>query len=179
LVSSDLGAVVDALNVKPGKIESKGHKSVRSRVANISECLPETLDVHTLKARIIDRIFDGGEPVIHDVTEADWTAVEELSASKYRTWEWNYGESPKFNTQRTKRFPVGEIDLRIQVDRGEITSIRIFGDFMSRNDPAEIEVKLKGSRYEREALEGLLSQIAVGNFFGGIAQDDFLALLVD
>ncbi|MHB1168619.1 MAG: lipoate--protein ligase [Longimicrobiales bacterium] len=179
LVNSDLGAVVDALNVKPGKIESKGHKSVRSRVANISEFLSEPLDPITLRARIIDRIFEGGEPVMHEVTDADWKAVEELSAKKYRTWEWNYGESPKFNTQRTKRFPVGEIDLRIQVDRGEITSIRIFGDFMSRNDPAEIEVKLKGSRYEREALASLLSQIDLSDFFGGIEQDEFLALLVD
>src|SRR5690606_39847484 len=64
LVNSDLDAVTAALNVKPGKIESKGHKSVRSRVANISEFLPEPLDPHTLRARIIDRIFEGGEPVM-------------------------------------------------------------------------------------------------------------------
>lgn len=179
LVNSDLDAVTSALNVKPGKIESKGHKSVRSRVANISEFLPEPLDVHTLRAKIIDRIFEGGEPVIHEVTDEDWAAVEELSATKYRTWEWNYGESPKFNMQRTKRFPIGEIDLRIQVDRGEITSIRIYGDFMSRNDPAEIEVKLKGSRYEREALAAVVSQLDLSNFFGGIEHDEFLSLLVD
>ncbi len=179
LVNSDLDAVTAALNVKPGKIESKGHKSVRSRVANISEFLPEPLDPHTLRARIIDRIFEGGEPVMHEVTDEDWAAVEELSATKYRTWEWNYGEGPKFNTQRTKRFPVGEIDLRIQVDRGQITSIRIFGDFMSRNDPSEIEALLQGSRYERATLSQRLSQIDLDNFFGGIERDDFLELLVD
>lgn len=179
LVNSDLDAVTGALNVKPGKIESKGHKSVRSRVANISEFLPEPLDVHTLRAKIVERIFEGGEAVLHEVTDEDWAGVEELSANKYRTWEWNYGESPKFNTQRTRRFPVGEIDLRIQVDRGEVTSVRIFSDFMSRNDPAEIEVRLKGSRYEREALAKVLSQIDLSDFFGGIEHDDFLALLVD
>lgn len=179
LVNSDLDAVTAALNVKPGKIESKGHKSVRSRVANISEFLPAPLDVHTLRARIIDRIFDGGAPVLHEVTDEDWQAVDALSAKKYRTWEWNYGESPAFNTQRAKRFAIGEIDLRIQVDHGAITDIRIFGDFMSRTDPAEIEIRLRGRRYHRDDLALAMADLDLAEFFGGIERDEFLALLVD
>src|SRR5690606_39761163 len=49
LLDSDLGEVANALNVKMSKIASKGHKSVRSRVANISEFLEETVDIFTFR----------------------------------------------------------------------------------------------------------------------------------
>ena len=49
LFDTDLGEVVNALNVKMSKIESKGHKSVRSRVANISEFLKEPLKIETFR----------------------------------------------------------------------------------------------------------------------------------
>ena len=39
LLDSDLDVVTAALRPKPGKIESKGTKSIRSRVANSSEFL--------------------------------------------------------------------------------------------------------------------------------------------
>ena len=45
LFDTDLGEVVNALNVKMTKIESKGHKSVRSRVATISDFLNESIDI--------------------------------------------------------------------------------------------------------------------------------------
>lgn len=180
LVDSDLDAVAAALNVKAGKIESKGHKSVRSRVANISEFLPEPLTVYELRAAIIERIFgDAGDPPMLELAESDRQAVQELVDGKYGTWEWNYGESPDFNIQRTRRFPVGEIDLRIQVDRGAITGLRIFGDFMSRADIGEMEARLKGVRYERETLARILAELEVQEFFGGVENEAFLSLLID
>ena len=179
LVSSDLDAVTAALNVKPGKIESKGHKSVRSRVANISEFLDTPITVDDLRARIIARIYDGAEPVRHEITDADWDAVHRLVGRKYGTWEWNYGESPTFNVQRVRRFPIGEIDLRLHVERGAITGVKIYGDFMSRMDVSEIEVRLRGARYERGALQEIVAGVNVSDFFGDIDADAFLELLVD
>ena len=51
LFDSDLDAVTAALNVKPGKIESKGVKSVRSRVANIAEFLSAPLTLEEFRQR--------------------------------------------------------------------------------------------------------------------------------
>jgi lipoate-protein ligase A len=180
LLDSDLDVVTAVLNVKPGKIESKGHKSVRSRVANISEFLPHPLTVEELRERIVERIFGTGEarPFL-GLTDADLRAVGELVERKYDTWEWNYGESPPFNVQRAKRFPAGEIDLRIQVERGSIAGLKIYGDFMSRGDVGELETRLRGVRYEREELADVMTHLDVRNYFGGIENDDFFALLVD
>ncbi|PTK58017.1 lipoate--protein ligase, partial [Staphylococcus nepalensis] len=47
MLNSELNEVQNALRVNPAKIKSKGIKSVRSRVANISEFLEESLDIDT------------------------------------------------------------------------------------------------------------------------------------
>lgn len=179
LVDSDLDAVTAALRPKPGKVESKGHKSVRSRVANVSEFLPTPITVRELRERIVERISAGGDAPMLQPLEVEQSAVEALADRKYRTWEWNYGESPAFNIQRTKRFPAGEIDLRIQVERGWIRGMKIYGDFMSRGDVEQLETRLRGARYDRGDLARLVAGLDVRRYFEDIETDDFIALLVD
>src|SRR5699024_1422443 len=50
--------IVSALNVKKEKIESKGIKSIRSRVTNISEYLDEPITMDAFKEIILKYIFD-------------------------------------------------------------------------------------------------------------------------
>src|SRR5690606_33398281 len=82
LVDSDLDAVSAALNPKPGKVESTGHRAVRSRVANVSEFLTAPLSVDELRDRIVGRIFGGVTPPALELDESDWAAVHELERRK-------------------------------------------------------------------------------------------------
>jgi lipoate-protein ligase A len=180
LLDSDLDTVTAALNPKAAKIESKGIKSIRSRVANISEFLSRPMTVHELKSRIVARIFGGdAEPPVLELADEDWQAVDELVAQKYGTWEWNYGESPEFNIQRARRFPFGEIDVRMQVDQGLIADAKIYGDFMSPRDVNDLEDRLRGIRYDRESLAPAVAALDLNSFFGDVAADEFLSLLID
>jgi lipoate-protein ligase A len=111
------------------------------------------------------------------MSDADWLAIEELHDRKYGTWEWNYGENPASNVERSKRFPAGELDVRLDVQQGRIASVRIFGDFMGRVEVARLEEKLHGLPYEREAIAGVLSGVDVSEYFGEVAVDDVLELL--
>ncbi len=180
LLDSDLDAVTAALRPKPGKVESKGVKSIRSRVANISEFLQAPLDVVELRERIIERIFGTRDreqiPQI-ELTNADWDAVHALVATKYGTWSWNYGENPPSNVQRARRFPAGELDVRLDVKDGHIAAARIFGDFMGREDVAQLEARLVGVPYDRTAVERALQAVEPSDYFGDVAREDVLALL--
>src|SRR5690625_44395 len=53
--------VVEALNVSKEKIESRGIKSIRSRVANINEFLEEKLSMDEFKELILKHIFRSEE----------------------------------------------------------------------------------------------------------------------
>lgn len=180
LLDSDLDEVTRALNPKPGKVESKGVKSIRSRVANISEFLKEPIGVDELRERIVERIFgtrDRARIPQMELHDADWAAVHALVESKYGAWSWNYGESPASNVQRSNRFPIGEIDVRLDVQQGRIVSARIFGDFMGREDVAALESRLAGVAYDRSAVGAALAGVDVSVYFGDVSRDDVIALV--
>jgi len=178
LVHSDLERVVEALKVKPGKIQSKGIKSVRSQVANIAEFLAEPIGVEVLRQRLLQGIFGGGSEIPrYRLTEADWAAIHRLAAERYMTWEWNWGGSPEFALERTRRFATGEIMARIAVQRGRIHSIRFMGDFFSQNDPGELEARLTGARYDPEELSAALAGVDLESTFPGLTRQNLVDFL--
>lgn len=180
LFDSNLDDVTAALNPKPGKVESKGVKSIRSRVANISEFVREAIDVEELRERILEKIFatrDRGRIPSVELTDGDWEQIDELVRTKYGTWDWNFGENPRCNVQRSHRYPAGEIDVRLDIQDGRIAEVRIFGDFMGRLDVADVEGRLAGLPYERVAVAAALADIAISDYFGDVSADDVLNVL--
>ena len=178
LLDSNLDDVTRALKPKPGKVESKGIQSVRSRVANISEFLGAPLPMDDFRAALLAHLFPGGGPVpSHEFSADDRRRVEDLANAKYRTWDWNYGESPPFNLPRTRRFPSGEIDVRLDVTDGIVRAVRVFGDFFSSREIADLERGLTGVRYRRADLADALRTAEAGAFVSGVSESDLLSLI--
>ncbi len=178
MFDSEIDHVVSALKVKKDKIESKGIKSVRSRVANISEFLNEKITIEEFRQMLLRYIFntDGDIPE-YVLTEKDWKNIHEISKERYQNWDWNYGKSPKFNYQHTHRFPVGSIDVRLEVHKGMIENCKIFGDFFGVGDVEDIEKRLIGTKYEKAELEKALENVDIQHYFGKITIDDFINLI--
>jgi lipoate-protein ligase A len=169
-------------------VESKGVKSIRSRVANINEFIlqpapdgPPALGVHELREKILERLFGTRErtaiPSV-ELTADDWARVEALRVEKYAAWTWNYGENPPSNVQRAQRFPAGEIDLRLHVQDGLIAGVRLFGDYMGRRDVAELESRLRGVAYDRDAVLAAIGDTDLSQYFGDVSREDVLGLLL-
>ncbi len=174
----DIDAVVNSLKVKQDKIESKGIKSVRSRVANIIDFLPKKITVEQFRMEILKSIFGGEENIqYYELSEEDWANIHEISENRYQQWEWNYGKSPRFNIQKTKRFPSGSIDIRLEVNKGIIEEATIFGDFFGVGDVEELEQLLIGTKYDRTEIGRKLHGIDISKYFGGVTNEDFLQLI--
>ncbi|MGW8124189.1 lipoate--protein ligase [Roseivirga echinicomitans] len=178
LFDTNLGEVVNALQVKMSKIESKGHKSVRSRVANISEFIDRPLKIEEFRELLLKGLYEEREPFeTYHLTANEWNAVNALKEGKYDLWDWNYGHSPKFNIQRTKRFPVGEIDVRMFVEKGHLTEIRIYGDFFGKEPLESLETLLQGTKYDKKNISQMLDGIDFTEYFGDISTLEFIELL--
>ncbi|MFF2446247.1 lipoate--protein ligase [Neobacillus sp. NPDC058068] len=178
MLNSEIENVVSALRVKKDKIESKGIKSVRSRVANISEFITEKIEMDEFRSLLLKYIFDGQEEIPEYVlTEEDWEQIHQLSKERYRNWEWNYGKSPNFNLQHSHRFPVGSIDVRLEVNKGILENCKIYGDFFGVGDVREIENCLKDIRYEKSEIEKALAAIDTSYYFGKITKEEFINLI--
>ncbi|MFD2551645.1 lipoate--protein ligase [Bizionia sediminis] len=178
LFNTNMDEVAKALHVKLDKIASKGHKSVRSRVANITDFLSKPLSMAAFKNNLLAGLYQASEPFeTYKLTETEWQAVRDLKAEKYDLWEWNYGRSPKFNIQRQKRFAIGEIDMRVFVEKGRISDIKIFGDFFGRQPISDLEALLIGVPYQKTAIENQLNNLNLTGYFGTLPKTEFINLL--
>lgn len=160
------------------KVTSKGVASVRSRVTNISGFLPRQMTVAEFKETLLACIAHDQPFCERALTEAELAAATTLANSRYRTWEWNFGQSPPANIRRAKRFPPGKVEAWIDVENGRIRDIAFFGDFFSVGDPSLVVVKLRGRRYERAELAATLADIDVTQHFGGISREELLEALI-
>lgn len=178
MFDSELDNVVSALNVNPEKIKSKGVKSIRSRVANISEFVREPLTIGLFRDKLLESIFGGGEVPEHKLSDSDWEAVRTLADERYRSWDWNYGKSPSFNVRKVKRVEgAGTYDVRLDVIGGKIAAAAIYGDFFGTADARDFADKLVGLPYDLDAVAELLERTDLQPIFGPVSKADFLELM--
>lgn len=183
MFDSDIDEVVNALKVRKDKIESKGIKSIRSRVTNIKPFLAkekQAMTTEEFSQEILLKIFGVSsvdQVKKYELTDEDWTAINKISDTYYRNWAWNYGQSPAFNLERRQRFSIGTIDIQMNVEESEIKEIKIFGDFFGLGEISDVEEKLVGVTYEKRAIQEAVEQIDVTKYFGAIEKEDLVKLI--
>ena len=166
LFDTDMGEMLRAINPRQMRIESKAVQSVRSVVANIRELLPHDMAIDDLKTALLRGIFGDGTVPTLDLTAVDWRKIEEIAATRYNLWSWNYGRSPQFNVRKSERLAAGKVDARIDVEEGYIRAIQLFGDFSGRENVTELEARLIGVGYDREQLVAALAGVDLDRYFG-------------
>lgn len=179
LFDSELDALTKALNVKRDKIESKGIKSVASRVTNIKTYVIDDVDVLRFKELLLKSIFEYfNEPVeVYELSDEDKKNIQKMVDERYGTWEWNFGNSPKFNYSNYKRFDGGCIDVRLHIENGKIESCKIFGDFFGKGDINILEKALIGNRYDIEDVKESIKNVSIEEYLGRISRQELLELL--
>ena len=178
LFDVDLDAMTDVLTPPQAKIEAKGVSSVRARVANLREFLPE-MDCDGFRQALQRDLLgqcglDTPRP-IHD----NWIReAERLADERYRSWEWTFGASPDFTFERTRRFPCGTVTAHLDVHQGVIRRAEFTGDFFGTDPVAELAEALSGCPHRVESLRAALSRFETGRYIAGLELDSLLELLV-
>lgn len=160
----DIHTLTEALNVSGSKLEAKGIASVRSRVANLKDRLPQFPGVTEFAIRLHE-ILAGGDGEIF-LSPADMEAVSRLAAEKFATWEWIYGHSKEATLTRKAKLPCGTVEAEISLEKGYISGLRFSGDFIGDLPPDGIASLLEGVRFEQTAILGALQDFSVSTVFG-------------
>ena len=176
LFDTDPDMVAGALRADPEKFRSKSSKSVRSRVGNIRDFLREDMDLPAfweyLKTTLAGAGFVDGA-----LTAEELEGVEVLKREKYDTWEWNFGRSPAYDMINKRRWDGGSLEVRVSIKEGRLTDIRFRGDFLSRCPLDSLTEALRGAPFRREDVTGVLARFPLGDFFGGISEEEILETL--
>ena len=176
LFSSEMKDLSLALKVKPGIFEGRAVKSVRSEVTNIKDHLVDKMDVVDFQKLIHGTILetmDGSTKYFYN--KDDQNEINELRNSKFSSWEWNFGYSPKYQFNKALRFGTRKITLHMNVNKGIIQEVNIEGDFLGTKDIHTLEDALIGTIHDPETIRMRLSGIRVKDYIAGLENEQLLS----
>ena len=175
LFSADLEMLGKVLTPDPEKIRAKGIKSVRSRVANLQEFLPElSVDefINVLKDQLLRHTGAVDSVLLPELI----SAAEDLADTKYRTWMWNYGTVMNYSYSKKLRFNFGSCQISFNVVENKITDFALTGDFFGAEPAENMAGYFNGIAPDFETVSQVAKKIPVENFIHGAKAEDLLLL---
>ena len=159
LISSDKEKLQRYLTPPKSKLESKGVKSVKSRIVNLSE-LSENLSVEDMRGLMIEsfkKTFGLSAEEIPDV------GSEKIcnDAEKFKSWEYIYGNTFPFTASFEHSFPWGHINLQLKANNGIITDTRTYTDALDTTLPEKINTALTGCRFTKKDMLSAISRMGI------------------
>ena len=181
----DMQTASEVLTPEQDKLESKGVKSVNSRITNIKEYLDEpfkSMDADHFKLELLKRIFkaDSLDDIeTYTLTDHDWEIIDSRLAAKYDTDEWNYGKNPGFTNYVSKHFDIGTVAFNFSLnDNNEISNIKIYGDFITGGKPSVLEDALINTKFDKDSLIASLDSVDIAGNLGKIDAEPLVDLLL-
>jgi len=175
LFSSEMGDLSAALKSVQERFTDRAVRSVPSQVTNIRDHLAESLNVEQFQERILGHMLKTNKDArFYQFSPADIAEIEERGDSKFATWEWNFGYSPKYQFCKSITFKSGRLDLHMNVEKGVIKGLKMVGDFTSLIDVSLLEQMLIGSIHDPETLRIRLSEIKVSDYISGLENEELL-----
>lgn len=172
LFSSQINDLSRALKAKPIKFEGKSVKSVKSRVTNISDHLKTNITIIEFKELVMNYLEKTNpDNISYTLTKYDIDNIHDLVNEKYNTWEWNFGNSPNYKLYNELKYPYGNIEFYLNVEKGLIKDIKFFGDFFGKYESSIIEDSLKGIKHEESSLKNVLESFDINEYFLGASLD--------
>lgn len=149
MVDLDISLLSKCLTPSIKKLNSKGIDSVKSRVLNLKEILPELTTFQVQEAFI-----EAFEDVYKNISSID--IIEETDAnntivSKIQSKDWLYGETPLFDVTLEKRFDFGTVTVKADIKNNSITKIKIYSDSLKTSWQAA-ENSLLGKTFSEDTI---------------------------
>lgn len=166
----DLETLGRALAVPGSKLQAAGVASVRSRVANLREYIPQFPDIRAFRDALQEKLA-GGSPEIR-LSQEQTDSIGQLADGKFRTWEWNFGRSPSASFAASRKLPCGTVQVQYTLRHGVFESLSFGGDFLGNRPAEQLSAALIGHRPEE------LLRMPVGDYFDGVTGPLLLELFL-
>lgn len=164
LINTDLSRLANYLNPDPKKLQAKGITSVRSRVANLNELVPDISH-----EKVCEGIINSFFSYYGETVEPEYISPEKLpdlpnfaeTFAKQSSWEWNFGQAPAFSHMADTRFPWGGIEFHFDIEKGVITRCQFFTDSLEPSPLEWLSQQLVGRVYQTETVRQLMAKMTV------------------
>ena len=174
LYDSDMTHITHAITPSKSKLESKGVKSVASRITTIRQ--HSDIGLEDFKAHVRRTLCDGEI----ELDERDIVEIEQIMQT-YLTPEFILGNNPRCNLVKQGRIEgVGELAASLELNRNRITAINLAGDYFLLGDlDRGLLDRLHGVAYTRDALANALADVDVRQIIMNLSTNQFINFLTD
>jgi len=156
LFHSDLKNLGQAIKVIPGKYETKAVQSKRSTVANISEFLDPKMTLDEFVTFLFEVQLKKPENNIYELNDNDIQNINSLVEEKFKTYEWNFGYSPKYTFRNEKEIEGKKLKVELKVEKGIISEAAISGNYFSDSEVNTIDKKMNGRKHNFDDINEVL-----------------------
>ena len=171
----DLDTLTHVLDTPGSKMQAKGISSVKSRVANLKEYLPQFKSLDELQGAL-QEILSAGDGQM-PLSAEQVAEVRRQADEKFSTWDFIYGHSHEADFRCKAKLACGTVEADIRVDRGLIPRLDFSGDFLFDTPAQELATKMTGLRYAPAEVKAFLATQPVSTYFRAATPDDLAALL--
>ena len=141
LYDTDMEHITHAITPSKSKLESKGVKSVASRITTVRQ--HSDIGLEDFKAHVRRTLCDGEI----ELNERDIVEIEQIMQT-YLAPEFILGNNPRCNLVKQGRIEgVGELQVSLELNRNRITAINLAGDYFLVGDLDDAIVKLHGVQF--------------------------------
>ena len=154
LISADKEKLTKYLTPPKAKLQSKGVKSVKSRVVNLAEINP-ALTVDAMKKHMVcafEKVYGLSSSPFAITDSSEISAI----AEKYASWEYLFAPSLPFTFSCEGNFSWGNIEIQLDVKNGIIQSAQIFTDAMDHTISDKLKEVFSGCIFRMEEMEKAL-----------------------
>lgn len=180
LIRADKGQMGKYLTVSKEKLKSKGVESVKSRVVNLEEYVPDLTISQMAEALVkaFGEVYGGAAeaglagglpeagtalgagnettsgyavPEPYDMKRIDSGELKKRQ-ERFGSWEWLYGRKIPFQYEVSRKFPWGEVQIQLEVSEGIIRRAVVWTDALNVDFSQYAENWLTGMRYRKDDL---------------------------
>ena len=172
LFDSDLKNLGQAIKGSPGKYESKAVQSNRSTVANISLFLKTPMTTGEFIHFLLGDQLENPQNSFYVLNENDIQTIEKLSEEKFKTWEWNFGYSPKYTFRNEVVIEGKLLNVNMMVEKGLIVHAEIGGDYFTREITLQLSKNLLSLKHVFGEVHEILLEFK-SDVLSGLIQEFF------
>jgi lipoate-protein ligase A len=176
LYNSDLAVLSSVLNVDEDKIRSKGIKSARSRVINLSELIGTQNDVQDF-IELIGKFVEKKYGVLRE--DAPTNEIIDALYRRNSSSEWIFPDRElvsRYSLRKKIRYDFGIVDIYLDMSNDTVKDIKISGDFFGNAPIVELEGLIVGNKFD--SLAGVLEGFDVARYIFGMNSDMLIAHII-
>lgn len=166
----DLATLSRVLDVPGSKMEAKGIASVRSRVANLKDYLPQFSSLDEVQSEL-HRILAGNDTE-YVLSPEQIAEVRKSAEERFASWDWVYGHSKEADMLKSAKLPCGTVEVRISLEGGRISEILFGGDFLGGLPASKLAEGMKGLKFDRQEVMAYLDSQDVPGYFDRTSAED-------